>query len=961
MKNIYTFLLLTTLVCNSASAQDPTYGDEFLKWVKNNSKDFSVKLTEADFKTRMINIHTNHYQQSITDSKFISLALDSLQITIGNQEQELQKAEKIGGDSIKNALKRSAYAQEVLNALGKVLVKLESIQQAQKKIDSLGTKNIFLFSGLSHVGKENLLESITDLSNSLSNTLVADYTIGVYYSNDGTGSSISLSGTSGSGTSAAIAGAAFLAARIVASYGPQFYPYAAALVLVGVMVGSDAIVRFNKKIEEQNKIVIDALNLFQKLIPSSDEMYQLYKIEDQNNKKDFKLLQNQLDSITSQQYLSWKNLYKFNVYRLESAKLVLTKEKVRQIQESYFRESSVRKLFSARLLNDLNLDLQQQFAEIASLENKASNETDQLSWLISREEYSDALYEADAWLKVLKNESVFIPLFKIISTRQDEIKMRINKESSNAEFSSIPLNPNIKKIGLYADGKEDLNIIALKKEIEKASSKHARKVSQTKMAILAPVAQSLPEQPYISFNAGIYAVSYTNDGSFRERYPPGQDLINSIISGTSDGGYKSDSRVASGVDKLNAATNNINKRIAELQVDYNSLTNTKNIWKEASKEFNKTLLANINSSLKIAEDRFNSFQATNQNAIAGIQREMQTFLTSQINGNSLNEFLEQTNIYSRATSNVPSYHTRVNSSPILGQSIATSVFPPSNTIQQNEIIREGFKTAVSSDDVDSRVKNNFSNGTTDPVFSSIEKYNDLKKLLDNSLSYARYFSDSKNEIVKRQPMSSAEISNGYLHQAKLLRFYSEGKITDVQFRDFSIMDLELLAEEYRKLLIEFDISCNAGNAGDVASPCNRFTAMVLKSIYKIDDFINIPSGDNQQIPLANKIYEFVSTDEKWHLIGSANSQDANDAAALYAAEGRPVIAIQPNATGSGHVCVVLPGIPKEGTGNPGYGPVKLPYVASWFKDHPEKTFYYRKLSYAFGNGEGVVFYYRDLP
>ena len=955
MKKKLLLLLIVLFVCSNAKGQNPTYGDEFLKWVKTNAKDYSFRLAKADYKMRLAGIFASHYQKKTNDQNKVSASLDSLRMIVEGQEKNIRELADYN-DEIKIALQRSAQAQKMLDELGKVLKQLEEIETSQVRLDSLGNKNNFLFSGLSHVGKENILESIVNLGNSLTNTLVADYTIGVYYSSDQSGATISMNSTSGSGVSASIAGACFLASRILQA--AELYPYAFAFAVLGVMVGSDAVVRFNKKIEEQNKIVDQALVLFEKIIPSMEEFYTLYRLEYNKNMDEFKERRFQLDSISSKQSQFWKDLYRYNVYRLESSKLILTEQKIKQLQNSYQNQTSIQKLFNSKLLNELNIDLSKQSDVIDQLERKSISEIDPLKKIIANEEYQDALYEAQAWIEVLKNEVAFIPLFKKIEIKQTEINLRLKLMSENSLFEKS-WSDQLPKF-LKENKKSNLEILKVDKLIKKIAEEPINSISKLDGSIYgAEMADSQIQQPYISFREGIYNLSYTNDGSFRSKFPAGSDLINLIISGTFDGGNKSDARSASGIDKLNVATNNLNARIGKLESDFNSFSKFKTDWDKASREFNSKLLNTVEKNLAVAQNQFRAFQTDNQHAVERISQNMQTFLTSHINTKSLNRFLDDTKIYSQATRNLPNYHTRVASANILNRSLSSSVFPASNSNQQNEVLREDFKNKVSADQVDSRVLNNFKNGNPDPVFSSMEDYNLIKKVLSTSLSYADYFSDLKNEIVKRLPMSAIKVSNGYLHQAKLLRYYSQGKLSEIEFKDYSIVDSDFLAEEYQKLLVEFNMTCNVGNAGDAQTPCNRFTAMALKSIYNIDDFMNFPSGDNQSVALANQIFEYVSTNDKWHLIGPANNQMSNDKAALYAAEGRPVIAIQPKIP-TGHVCIVLPGIPREGTSKPGYGPVTLPYVASWFVNRPQDSFYNKKISYAFSDGEGVVYYYRDV-
>lgn len=951
MKLLVRITLLVLLVSSvqTSSAQDITYGDDFIQWVRLNARQYSTDLARADYQTRVLNLFLNHYQQTIESIQSVGKNLDSLQLEVEQQESALASP-SFYADTLRQAIIRSQQAQISLITLGKILFKIDEMKERQQRFDSVPSKRNFFYSGLEHVGKENVLESVTELSNSLTNTLVGDYRVGVSFTMGEGGSAYGSSSSMGGNETMQMV-------SIAATYASYYYP---PLALIPLVIGTNEIARYYQKVRKQNEKVKEGLVMFEKLIPSSDEFHGFFSESFDRHQADFDSVKLNCDSLYRQELQMWQQLYRYNMYRLEAARSVLTAEKVEMLQMQFLQNGPLRKLFEARLLNDLNHDLDLQYKHIQELDQlRGLGNTPEK--LYANENYIDALYDASAWYGELKYQSLFIPLFPKISLLETAIRERLDASVKTIEAKRKTRNkPSLVDIENKLENDSMRMLGTIIKEVAADSDAPLKHKSEKSLISSDP----LPIfGAYITYNSGNYSISSFNNNSFIQRYPDGGHIIDVILSGSFDGGYRTDRRDPSGLDRLNRASENIAERINTLKQDHAALLQVSDTWKKSASSYNNSLSSSLSGRQQSLNNTTSIFQQSFNRVINDISQQIQVFLSSQINSTALQRFLSSTTLYSSAAANLPSHHVNVNSVPILGQNLSSKVLLVKNSYHQNKVIAERYKSANVITSVSSRVYRNFSSGNADPVFNSTESYKDIERLINNSLYYAEYFTDTKNEIVNRRPMACANISNGYLYQARLVRYYSQGLIDEYEFRHYSIRDIDLLANDYQELLLEFELTCNAGNAGDVSTPCNRFTAMALKSIYGIDDFINQPNGDNQQIPFANQMFEMVNRDERWHVIGSASNQDANYSAALYAAEGRAVIAIQPSIdpNESGHVVIVLPGIPREGTGNPGYGNVLLPFVASWFKGRPEKTFYYKKLSHAFSNGEGVLFYYRDLP
>lgn len=141
---------------------------------------------------------------------------------------------------------------------------------------------------------------------------------------------------------------------------------------------------------------------------------------------------------------------------------------------------------------------------------------------------------------------------------------------------------------------------------------------------------------------------------------------------------------------------------------------------------------------------------------------------------------------------------------------------------------------------------------------------------------------------------------------------------------------------------------------DDISPCNHFLGKALKRIYSIDDFErpNQPS----QFLTANEVATYVTTSDKWTLLGPASSQEVLNEAQGYANVKKAVIAVLP-AQPYGHVAIVLPGNLEE---SQQWGGLKVPNSASFFLNRPQKSYIGKKLSFAFSTPDGVKIYGRNF-
>lgn len=149
------------------------------------------------------------------------------------------------------------------------------------------------------------------------------------------------------------------------------------------------------------------------------------------------------------------------------------------------------------------------------------------------------------------------------------------------------------------------------------------------------------------------------------------------------------------------------------------------------------------------------------------------------------------------------------------------------------------------------------------------------------------------------------------------------------------------------------MKCEADNPLNDQSPCNTFASRGLESIYGVKDF---KSGEKTH-QTANQMWNTVNAPgSKWRKLGGVFDEQNNLCAQSMANAGWPVIAIL-NASGHGHVALVIPGEPQKS----GSWGMLVVNSASFFLGKPGSAYLNKPLSNAFAaaNAQKASFFYRN--
>ena len=148
------------------------------------------------------------------------------------------------------------------------------------------------------------------------------------------------------------------------------------------------------------------------------------------------------------------------------------------------------------------------------------------------------------------------------------------------------------------------------------------------------------------------------------------------------------------------------------------------------------------------------------------------------------------------------------------------------------------------------------------------------------------------------------------------------------------------------------VSCAAARLDHDRKHCNRFTSEALQRLYQLNDMYEDDRSFLNTTELAAKI---VAPKSGWILLGKAESQRVLHEAKRQVESGNPTVAVLLNASGEGHVAILLPGDLQR---SPKWNDALTPNAASFPHMAPAQSFIGCKLSYAFPAPKGVSLYYR---
>lgn len=251
------------------------------------------------------------------------------------------------------------------------------------------------------------------------------------------------------------------------------------------------------------------------------------------------------------------------------------------------------------------------------------------------------------------------------------------------------------------------------------------------------------------------------------------------------------------------------------------------------------------------------------------------------------------------------------------------IFGKGTSYTDRSIASEKAKSQYDFTRILERVQSFTSKGQADPVFSSLNAYEETKRQAAMCLQYAEAINRDIEKIKQDYPNTDAKLVTEWVKAGKTLRYMADQYLpySDKQFR-FTTVDMDLLRTEITQA-----INYVKENEPIPDYACNIYTATLLNKLYGVDQ--GLFKRQNGEWLTANQIAARAAIDGKFNAIGTALNQSNLDKAAYFATIGKPVIAVYYSKTGHGHVSLLLPGLNAGATSRSGSWEMWVPLITNY--------------------------------
>src|SRR5271167_1011563 len=161
---------------------DPKFGDELLRWVKDDAARQSWALASADYSSRTFNSMLLGYDDLHIGITQLSSDLGEIAETGRSFEAKL-----VDRDATSAAIGRVANAQLLLDRLISAKAKTAALRDDFAKVSKVPDRTAFILAGLYHVGVDTLLESFSQMGDASKHYLPSRYGVRVRVIYDGDG------------------------------------------------------------------------------------------------------------------------------------------------------------------------------------------------------------------------------------------------------------------------------------------------------------------------------------------------------------------------------------------------------------------------------------------------------------------------------------------------------------------------------------------------------------------------------------------------------------------------------------------------------------------------------------------------------------------------------------------------------------------------------------------------------
>lgn len=931
----------------------PTYGDELFTWVADEGRAASAAFTRADYHLRAHNAYVLAIHEI---NRCVDEFVPPLSEMLAGLEEEESRLENVA--EIPAALTREASAFRDLNELLSFEDKLARAREIPLRLSSLAGANWFMNSGLSHVGRENMLESLrragADATVDLKQRF--NFSVRVTLDENGENPEVSANSMNAAGTQFAV--------KYLSSGGATYAPYVAIAVFAvsAYYIWRDAEVQ--NRYAEQNRRLREAIERF--VSTEALNPVEAFDIWTEALGEASAALKSELDNATAlldAVSAQWKHVFAATAARLDLSGAVLTDAKLRALRLQGGRQDLVELqtlpilLTTSKELAFLDGDLRRQKIALAyrSAEHAA---------FADFEDYQAALSEGRAVVGYLTENPFFVSLLDrlersystmeraaaLVSEVVRERERGLRKDLPFAKIdTALELEPGVEEYVL-----RELEDATTRKDIGSAA------VSQERL-LEAPI----PPSVYLSLGNGAGAPL-----SFRVGVGNGTGLYDDALSEDrrvslelvlgqfTDGGMAGDARRASG--QISAFRNNIQERQQIMDRASARLTDSFADWFQRS-SVQRDAQARAIGEMDGRAIRLGTYLSVQ--ASEGLRTGVSRFLDNPF----------QPNIAARTIQDLGRGGTfftppsMADSRPI-GPEISVIDFrgaifgenqggTTGGEAMERALNREKARQTRDVERIRARLAENRRRGRLDPTFENDEQLEDVLRRVEDRLSEARRFASKTGQAVSRFGRRSAmEAAQRLLEEAAGLRRYARNWLDAPPERALGPQEVELQQKllDSRVAHYRADYTNWRTQSGQPGKPyCNVFIEKVIADVWQGDELANpdvalmkklkIVNRETGQtldyLAYANQTIRYIQNDDThYEYVGEATTQGVLDQAQHLSNIGRAVIYMReggddPNGPG-GHLALGVPGVLGGPSGNYGrasadFADLRLPNVTSF--------------------------------
>lgn len=910
-----TFIMFSALAwTSSVLSEEYDYGTKMLKWVREDAARQSVELAKADHAARDLNLIISTINLGGTTIGKLNTSLVSIAST-----SEMVEKTAINLSPTEAAFLRRADSATHIDTLLAIGASLQSVQNHLNLAKAPHTKSQFTSFGLPAVGRQTMMESFTTVSNSLKPNLPEAY-FEVRYSYENGEETYKVGGETAP---------AYYVASALMKY-PNPYAYAAGVALLATAFTYDVLKNddLKKKIEEQNRLLAQAYSELQKILPADEKMYEIYLEAVKQHRGDVESELKSFATTLVQANIAWNHAMALQMARSRQSASILSEARLKKVIGD--TQDPARRFFNTALTIKLADESSEFMSKAVQEVKKAITGCGDAFSAQDYQNTEDTLYEGSYIFEAISRDPALAELHDLASSASKQLLL--TSEELSVQRKGI--------LSMPCGSKAESDQTRIQNHIQALTNMPLPKISSQDSALLKYVL----DERFVVFSRNVSESSSMtcqlyrtdsglscNKGSASDQ-PYDQGLHNGgnpidIITGRRDGGYSNDARQLS--DRADQGKLNVDKRVANLNKEYNELKSITPNWKASTSGDLVKFTDELGITTRQHESGLSNFANAHASELGDMSRRMQDFASAPFNLNSAAVIASSV---TGVTSTFPTLDpTRVRSE---GPHFASLDPRPAGAGVSLEVARSMRLQAESEQAVRKRVSDNLRADRRDPVFSSIGTADENAHLAQSYLKYAERLSNKNGDAYLRFGPAAERAARAYIAEATMLRRYAEGDAVQPPDGRHYIGDWPFNRGRARDELARF-ISCTSehGDNPDLTdTACNKFSYKTLEALYTVrpDEFVI--AG---QIMMANQLAVHVATSPNWSQIGSIRDQSNIDEAAQLAVEGHAVIGVyhNPNPGGHGHVFVVLPAVPTYIEKRPEYanawGGLRQPQIANF--------------------------------